>query len=386
MSITIRKLRRRAGIRFKAILRDRTGRALKSKTFTKLGLAREWAKRIEGDRELVTALGTEAARVTLADVVRGDPPGRTPLVVPKQRRWQVEWWLARLGKRHVADVRPDEAKLFLNEYANQPVRIFVRGKPARSGQPGRAAAYKATERARSPATVNRMRAMLGTIYRHAREEWSLTVQSPLQAIPMRRESNKRQVFLTRPQAEALLAAARSSTWEKLYALVLLGITTGARRGTLEAIKWSDIDFDSRTVKVARTKNSDAITLTLPPNVVDELRRHRGIGDGLVFARRGEPYRAFTSRDAWHAALRESGLTPWKPGMAVDEGFRFHDLRHSAASFLAASGASLIAIGEVLGHRSAATTRRYSHLLVEAKQRLTDEVFGGLAPAPESDLR
>ena len=55
MSVTIAKLNRSSGIRFKAIIRDRSGRALRSRTFTKLGLARGWAKRIEADRELVAA-------------------------------------------------------------------------------------------------------------------------------------------------------------------------------------------------------------------------------------------------------------------------------------------------------------------------------------------
>ena len=58
--------------------------------------------------------------------------------------------------------------------------------------------------------------------------------------------------------------------------------------------------------------------------------------------------------------------------------RFHDLRHSAASYLAMNGASLLEIAEVLGHRSIETTKRYSHLSVEHKQQLTDRILGALA--------
>lgn len=373
MSVTIRKIARSSGVRFKAIIRDRTGRALRSKTFTKLGLAREWGRRVEADRELVQALGTEAARVTLADVVRGDPPRRSPLTVPDQRRWQIDWWLARLGNRLLTDVRPDDVRLALNGYANDTVKVFVRGSDK----------LRDTGRPRSPATVNRMRAMLGTIYRHARVEWGLLLESPLRAVSVRKEKNKRKVFLSPEQAGKLLEAARGSPWPKLYLLVLMGITTGARRGTLESLRWSEIDFDKRMISVARTKNSDPIVLTPPPAVIEELRRHRQVGDGLVFARPGDPYQAFESRKPWHDALRAAGLTPWKPGMGEDEGFRFHDLRHSAASFLAAHGASLLAIGEVLGHRSAQTTKRYSHLLVTAKQKLTDEAFGSLLPGKQT---
>jgi site-specific recombinase XerD len=118
-------------------------------------------------------------------------------------------------------------------------------------------------------------------------------------------------------------------------------------------------------------------------VIGELEHFRQVGDGLVFSRSGNPYAPFTTRDVWHEALVTAGLTPWKPGMREDQGFRFHDLRHSTASFLAARGASLLAIGEVLGRRSTQTTKRYSHLVTSAKQRLTDEVFGELLAATRS---
>ena len=58
-------------------------------------------------------------------------------------------------------------------------------------------------------------------------------------------------------------------------------------------------------------------------------------------------------------------------------FRFHDLRHTAASYLVMNGATLFEAGEVLGHKSIETTKRYAHLSVEHKQNLTDRVFGEL---------
>lgn len=367
MSVTIAKIPRSTGIRFKAIIRDAAGHPLKSKTFTRAGLAKAWAKRIEADDELVKALGTEAARLTLRQVVDGDPPRRSPMQSPEHTRWLLDWWLARLGDKPIADITPDDVGLALNEYANGTVKVHIRGKE----EP------KETKAKRAPATVNRMRSRLAAIYRHARQEWRLTIESPTKSVPKRKEDNARKVFLTEEQARDLLAACKASDWSMLYALVLLGITTGARRGTLEALRWSDLDFEKRTAKVARTKNDDPIILTLPPDVAEELKRRRKLGDGLVFARPANPYRVFHMRKAWHIALRAAGLTPHVKGMGPTEGFRFHDLRHSAASFLAARGASLLAIGEVLGHRSAATTKRYSHLLVGAKQKLTDEVFGEL---------
>lgn len=367
MSVTIRKIPRSSGVRFKAIIRDAAGRSLRSKTFTKSTLAREWARRITGDAELVEALGTEAARLTLRDVVDGDPPRRTPMPSPPATRWMVDWWLARLGDRLIADVRPDDVRQALNIYGAGTVRVHIRN----------SAEARDTGMKRAPATVNRMRSRLAAIYRHARGEWGLMLESPTKSVPKRKEDNQRKVFLTEEQAGKLLAAARASDWPRLHLLVVMAVTTGARRGTLQALRWSDIDFEARTASLARTKNGDPIVLTIPPDVVEELKRYRQLGDGLVFARPGNPYRVFHSRKAWNAALRAAGLVPHVKGMGPTEGFRFHDLRHSAASFLAARGASLLAIGEVLGHRSSQTTKRYSHLLIGAKQKLTDQVFGDL---------
>jgi integrase len=371
-SVTIARVQRASGLRFKAILRDELGQPLKSKTFTKLTLAREWARRLNSDRELVQALGTEAATLTLSGLIAGDPPYRPAFTVPDARQWQVDWWEARLGDLKLVDITADRIRLALNEYGAGTVQVHVRGK-----------GLKDTGRRRSPASVNRLRAMLASMYRHARLEWGFTADSPLRAVPAREERNRRRVFLSVAQAGKLLDAASASSWPKLHLLVLMGITTGARRGELEGLRWSDIDFAARTALLRDSKNGDPRILTIPPDVMEELERFRRVGDSLVFARPGNPYQPFTTRDAWHEALVTAGLTPWKPGMREDEGFRFHDLRHSTASFLAARGASLLAIGEVLGHRSTQTTKRYSHLVTTAKQRLTDEVFGELLAATRS---
>ena len=96
-------------------------------------------------------------------------------------------------------------------------------------------------------------------------------------------------------------------------------------------------------------------------------KFREVGNALVVPGKRFPHKAFEFRKFWTAALEQAGI----------EDFRFHDLRHSCASFLAASGASLPEIGEVLGHKSMQSTNRYSHLTADRKQELTDNVFGGL---------
>jgi integrase len=80
-----------------------------------------------------------------------------------------------------------------------------------------------------------------------------------------------------------------------------------------------------------------------------MRARAGAGKaGLVFPGKGGITRL---DDGWRGAVQRAGLTD----------FRFHDLRHTAASYLAMSGCSLAEIAALLGHRSLEVTRRYAHL-------------------------
>ena len=116
-----------------------------------------------------------------------------------------------------------------------------------------------------------------------------------------------------------------------------------------------------------TKNNDRRLLPLVPAVVEELRRHVGKPEALLFASRRRPDVAFNHVTSWHRALKEARVGD----------FRFHDLRHTAASYLAMKGATLLEIADVLGHRNLSVTRRYSHLTTTHKANLVGRVLGDI---------
>ncbi len=337
-------------------VRIRAGEShLKSRTFTRRSDAKQWALRIEADREHLSALGEPGMRLKLSEylpsyqkVWTGHDVARTP---------QLRWWIAALDDKPMADVTTDDVRRALEQYAN--------GKALR---PDRKSEGKhvlvATDRTRTPATVNRQKAALSSFYKHAIAAGIVT-RNPVLGIAARSENNKRTRWLTEDERGALLKAARGSAWDKLYLLVLAALMTGARRGELLGLRWEQIDFTARTATLAKTKNGDSRTLSFPMPVIEELLRHRKQA-GLVFAG-SNPFRVASTTKPWSKALAAAKI----------EGFRFHDLRHSAASYLAMSGASLLEIGAVLGHRSTQTTLRYAHLSVTHKQELTDRVLGKL---------
>jgi integrase len=150
-------------------------------------------------------------------------------------------------------------------------------------------------------------------------------------------------------------------------LVLTAITTGARRGELLSLRWSDIDFERQTAYVQTTKNGQPKVLPLTDDVIKELNKFRQQGSSLIFNSEIKPDKAFCFNKQWKKALT----------LAEVDNFRFHDLRHTTASYLAMSGASLLEIADVLGHKQISVTKRYAHLCIDHKERLISRVFSKL---------
>jgi len=219
----------------------------------------------------------------------------------------------------------------------------------------------------SPATQNRYLSALGAVLTWAQRKritpkgWT----NPCRGVELQPEDNKRVRFLTDPERTALLVAARASKWDKLYLLVLLAATCGARRGELEGLRWGDIDLEHGEAAVALTKNGQPRQLVLVPAVIEELRKHKAVATSLVFASKRRPGQCFDSSACWALALKAADI----------KAFRFHDLRHDAASSMARAGCSLLEIGDVLGHSNTQTTARYAHLCTASRQALVRRVMG-----------
>lgn len=139
-------------------------------------------------------------------------------------------------------------------------------------------------------------------------------------------------------------------------------------GELLRLRWSDVDVSRRALRILETKNGESRSIPLPQPAVEALRQlPRHLGSDLLFATPEGP--ATFPRKAWEKALKDSGVTD----------FRFHDLRHSCASYLAMAGATIREIEEILGHKSLQMTVRYSHLsdqhLVGVADRMAEKFLG-----------
>jgi len=225
---------------------------------------------------------------------------------------------------------------------------------------------------RSNATVNRYMTALGNAFTVATNEWEWLQENPMRKISKLPESRGRVRFLDDEERERLLEACKVSTNPQLHTLVVLALSTGARHGELINLRWSDVDLQRRVITLHDTKNKERRLLPLAHYALQLMEAHskvRNITSDFVFPSPSNPQRSWDSRSAWEAALKRANI----------DNFRFHDLRHSCASYLAMNGASLAEIAEVLGHKTLQMVKRYAHLseahTAKVVQSMNERIFG-----------
>lgn len=329
------------------------GYPAQSASFPRLTDAKRWAGATEAAiREGRHFKTSEAKRHTLADLV--DRYAREVLPGKKDgahQGRQLDWWKARLGAYALADVTTAMIAETRDKLAAQPTH---RGP------------------ATGPATVVRYLAALSHAFAIAVREWGWVEDNPVQKVSKPREPRGRVRFLDPDERDRLLTACKASTSPDLYAAVVLALSTGARAQELLGLRWPQVDLGRRVATLHETKNGERRVLPLAGPALDLLRERskiRRLDTDLIFPGRRKPTQPIDLRAPFETALRAAGI----------EDFRWHDLRHTAASYLAMNGASLAEIAEVLGHKTLSMVKRYSHLseahTAGVVERMTRAMFG-----------
>ncbi|MBX3633941.1 MAG: site-specific integrase [Rubrivivax sp.] len=277
------------------------------------------------------------------------------------RTQRLAWWAGQIGALQLQEVSDDHVHAALEHLADNPPRYYA-GRDA-EGRP----ILKAKKRHLAPATLNRYHAAVAAVFTWAirRRIAPKGYVHPCRSVERRPEHNAKTRFLTDDERVRLLQACKASKWPKLYLLVLLALTTGARKGELLGLRWSDVDLQRGVAHIGRSKNGDPKVLPLVPAVVEQMQAFAGAPSSLVFASRLRPDLPYSMEPRFAQALKAAHI----------RGFTFHSLRHSCASLLAANGATLLEIGDLLGHRQIAMTRRYSHLAAGHRTSLVHRVMG-----------
>lgn len=275
------------------------------------------------------------------------------------------WWKDKLGKHLLKDITPKILAKYRDILLKEPNGNATKTKDRNKTK-------------RSFATVNKDLGRLSTVLTTACNEWEWIKENPMFKVEKFKVDNERTRFLTKEeQAKLLNACKEHSTTPLLYMLVVLALSTGARRGELLNLKWNDVRFNDKeknvTLYFMKTKNGTNRDVTIDKLGYELLKEHskvRKINTKLIFAGMTGK-NIYDLRKQWEKALRIADI----------EDFRFHDLRHTTASNLAMNGASLRDIAEILGHKTMQMTKRYSHLTkkytTKVLQELNDKQFSSM---------
>lgn len=217
----------------------------------------------------------------------------------------------------------------------------------------------------SKSRVNRYLAALSGLY-HRLIDWGMHIgENPVRKVRRFREAPGRIRYLTREELDRLLPACNPELWQA----VTLAIHTGMRAAELFDLLWRDVDLENRIVHVVDSKNGDRRDIPLSDTAYGALVGRRRTGENVMAQADGKVHRQHM-RAVFVRACRKAGL----------EGLRWHDLRHTFASHLVMRGASVFAVQELLGHKSLAMTRRYSHLspgVLRQAVAAMDNAMGGV---------
>ncbi|ARO69067.1 integrase [Xylella fastidiosa subsp. pauca] len=207
-----------------------------------------------------------------------------------------------------------------------------------------AATLKAAET--SPSTANRYLALIRSILRRAFDIWLWIDRCP--HISLFREPTKRVRWLTPVQARSLLSQLPLHQ----CAMVIFALSTGLRQANILKLRWDQVDLVRKVLRIPadQAKGRQAIRIPLSVHALQVLYSCRGQHYEFVFTYCGRSVHAVNTL-AWHKALQRAGI----------QDFRWHDLRHTWASWHAQAGTPLYVLQDLGGWQSESMVRRYAHL-------------------------
>jgi len=322
-------------------------------SFDRLTDARLWAQHTEiSIREGRYTTTAEAQKHTLSDLVERyirDVLPRKPKIQAEYAS-QLKWWADQIGNVLLSDLSSSlisEQRDFLCErITNRKSKI-------------------------SNARVNRYTAALSTAITTAVKEWEWMEDNPLRKLSKLKEPRGRVRFLSDDERELLLSACKESHNPNLYLTVILAMSTGGRQSEIWGLRWKCVDLQNGFVTFEETKNDEPRSVPLAGHALKLMleRSKAPIDTDLVFPSRVDSHKHFDFRRPFQMALKEAQI----------EDFRWHDLRHCAASYLVMAGVDMRTVAEILGHKTIQMTQRYAHLspehLKDAVSKMNLKIFG-----------
>ena len=312
-------------------------------TFERLNDAKTWASKTETDIKAGRHFG-QSKRHTFDDLV----DEYKPFAKDPQR---LDYWRGVFGKDRLDTITASRISKQRDKLLQEETQNFA---TPSTGDPEKDA--KRVKSKRSGPTVNRYLAALSVCLTYAVKTLQWIERNPCERITKMPENRGRVRFLSDSERDRLLSACRQSSNPDLYIAVLLSLSTGAREGEIMTLRWNQIDFNRQVITLHKSKNGERRSLPFVGTALALLQSRskvRNLIDDRLFPPKARAKKAecLDLHAPWVKARKAAQL----------DDFHWHDLRHTAASYLAMSGVSLVEIAKILGHRTLHMVARYSHL-------------------------
>ena len=202
----------------------------------------------------------------------------------------------------------------------------------------------------APATVNRYMALIRAILRRARDDWEWLDRIP--KVSMLRDRSARVRSLTRDEFVRLLAELPPH----LRDMAEFSVATGLRQGNVTRLQWKQISLERQHLWIAADQHKNGHAVPLNAMAMAVLERRKGDHRTHVFTYEGEPI-VQVSTKAWRSALKRAGI----------ENFRWHDLRHTFATWHREAGTPTWELQRLGGWKTQSMVDRYAHVAPEGLQ-------------------
>jgi integrase len=368
---TIQKRKRANGTVYRVMVRIK-GFPEQQKTFSRLTDAKMWAQQTEAAirkgefKNVIRAANKNTVQGVIGRYREEISPHKAASTQRAEKSY-LAFWERELGKYALSYVTPEliTEKLDALSMAGDTRRKLEDGqKPSRP---------------KSRKTLKHYRDTLNVLFGLA-VKWGWTSSNPLDGVNKITKANVERVrYLDENERKSLLDACKASDNDQLYPIVVFALSTGARKGEILSLTVEDVDLKRGAAILRDTKNGETRPAPIVHHLKDLLRDHiqevTALYDEMedasatrwLFPRR-DGLAPIDIRKAWENARDAAGIRD----------FRFHDLRHTTASYLAMNGANPLEIAEVLGHKTFQMVKRYSHLsdshVKELVQSVNEKMF------------
>ena len=281
-----------------------------------------------------------------------------------------------LGSKRVNAVTPPDIERWMQDVATGRTASKVKPSLAQV-KAGNAPKNAERRRLKDPmarggkGTATRTAGLLGGIFEFAVKQ-KIRPDNPVRGLQRYRD-RKMERFLSPIELAALgeaMAASDTAGGNRSATRILrLLALTGARRGEIEQLKWSEVDADFGCLRLEDSKTGQKIVPIgrVALEVIEAAQKVKG--SPFVFPSATDPLKPFGQlQKTWRVVRKGAGL----------DDVRIHDLRHSFASSGVASGQGLVVLGKLLGHADVKTTARYAHLADDPVRAAADNIAEGIA--------